>query len=263
MQKNLSPLTRTLGLTLMALALVAVAPVQTAQAQDRAPMLLLEPDPAQGWEKDAAGVWSRSLAEGGIQTEYRGVQGMDAMLDELNAQLVRLVDAYLANPTDELATTMDAHLAFIRQVETGVVSADTGSDGPAGLATRAAPECKVTYDADCGSRSECVNYASADVSYTGSSAEECFGECNIYTYAYVDKTTCNDTLYTSSQSCNDTGINISCSASASLAQNGLKGCNTSSQAYIYCPDIDWGQSETCSGQHCGQFCLHCADSPKE
>lgn len=257
MSKTLSPAVRCLGLVLVAAAVLAV-PAQAAGTPTSAPFLVLDPDPAQGWQKAADGVWARGLTDGRTQTEYRGLTGLDAMVDDLNAQLVRLIDAYLANPTEDLARTLDSHIDFIEQVQKGMV----GAPGEGRLVTKlAATDCSTSYSASCGNLSQCNNYASASASYTGSSAAACYGSCSIYTYSYVDKTTCSGTLYTASQSCSDSGINISCSSYASLGQNGLRGCNTYSYASIYCPDINWSQSETCSGHQCGKLCLFCIKDP--
>jgi|GEM_PF-3354892 len=259
MTKTLSPTLRSLGLVLVAAAVLA-APVQAAGAPSSAPLLILDPDSGQGWQKTADGVWARELTNGHAQTEYRGLAGLDAMVNDLNAQLVRLIDAYLANPTEDLARTLDAHIDFIEQVQKGMV--DAPDEGRL-VAKVVATDCQTAWSATCGGLSQCRNYASATASYSGPSAAQCYGSCSIYTYTYVDKTTCSDTLYTASQSCSDSGINISCSSYASLGQNGLKGCNTYSYASIYCPDISWSRSETCSGSQCGKLCLLCAPDPVE
>jgi hypothetical protein len=206
------------------------------------------PPEGEGWKEAGKGLWTRTLDDGTVETEAVGRAGLIGALDRLNAEMVNLVDAYLRAPTEDMAGVLDTHLALIKRVEQGILAAEDGP--PRSLALRS--DCTTSYSAAAGALSGCGNYASGSTSYSGTSASACFGLCDLYSYAYVSRTTCDDTLYTASQSCSKSAvINQSCSSYASLSHNPVKSCYAYGYSSIYCPAISWFRSASQTSVACG------------
>jgi hypothetical protein len=248
-----------LALVLLTGALALAAPASAAGGDgDRAlPRPGSLPAAEDGWREVAKGFWKRTLADGHHQAVASGPDGLRAALAELNAQLVNLVVAYLNDPTDDMQRVLDTHLAYIESVEAGILRGETGdlAGGPVGTTA-----CTTDWSASAGGAASCTTTAKGTASYTGPSTTACFGVCYINSYAFVSRTVCDDTVYTASQSCSNSGINISCSSSASLNNTGIKSCYGYGYGSVYCPDISWTGWDDATTTACGTaVCRHCAE----
>jgi hypothetical protein len=222
------------------LSLALVALPAALGAQPHAPE-------GEGWRLLGEGYWTRTLEDGTVEAEAFGRAGLLQALDRLNAELVNLVDAYLSNPTEDMAEVLDTHLSLIKGVEEGILTA--GEPKAPSLGLRAS--CSTSWNADAGPTSGCGNFATGSSSYFGDSAAACFGTCDLYSYAYVERRACDSTLYTASQSCSKPGvINQSCSSYASLTQNS-ENCYAYGYASIYCPTISWLRTASDTSTSCG------------
>lgn len=213
----------------------------------------------EGWEEVGEGFWKRTLGDGTVETEALGRAGLVQVLDQLNAEMVNLVEDYLLDPTAEMAKVLDTHLALIEGVEESILAAEEGPQ----LSLRVDPSCTTSYSASAVGLSGCGNYAQASSSYSGTSAAACYGLCDLYSYAYVRRTVCNNTNYTASHSCSKPGvINDSCSSSVSLTHNPVKSCYAYGYASINCPSISWFRSTSKTSYSCGlgtcQGCSGCS-----
>lgn len=207
----------------------------------------------EGWKDHGNGLWTRTLEDGTVETEAYGKAGLIQVLERLDFELVRLVEAYLLDPTDEMKEVLDTHVALIQRLEQGLASAKGRSEP-----TSSAASCSTNWSASAGQFSGCGNFANASSSYFGDSASACFGLCDLYSYAYVRRTVCNDTNYTASQSCNKPNvINQSCSSSVSLTHNPVKSCDADAYSSIYCPGINWFRSASKDSSLCGGSCSGC------
>lgn len=206
----------------------------------------------EGWTDHGNGLWTRTLEDGTVETEALGRTGLIQVLDQLDFEMVRLVEAYLLDPTDEMKEVLDTHLALIQRMEEGLKVPEQRSEPPSAVT------CSTSYAANAGPLSSCGNFANASSSYSGDSASACFGLCDLYSYAYVRRTVCNDTNYTASQSCSKPGvINQSCSSSVSLTHNPVKSCYANAYASVYCPSISWFRSASKTSSSCGSGCSGC------
>ena len=241
-------------LVLIGLVLAWVAATSPLAAQDgreQSPgSLLAAPSAADGWSPIADGVWERTDASGNVETRASGKAGLAWDLQKQRAELEALVSEYLAKPDPELKKLLDIQLQINRDLENSVKNW-TAQVAP-GLVS---PACAINWQASAGPIS-CGNKGSADVSYFGSSEEDCFGSCYIYAYAFTTRG-CGGKYTNVVDHCSDTGINIACSA-----QSVQTGCYTScwskGKAKIICPDFTIQKTLTNTVCSSGGLCCTCA-----
>lgn len=190
-------------------------------------------DPASGWRPVTKGVWTRPTPDGRTETYVEGREGLTYVLPALRTHLAELVDAYLARPDSERYVALEEYSRFIEKVEKA--AAGKGSSPDQGSLAKTSCQYSFGYGADAFP-SHCTNQAQANASYSAVSSGERCGKCDVYAYAYVERT-CGGTTNTQSQSCSDHGTNVSCSASASLGTS-ASSCYGYAFASIYCPDLN-------------------------
>lgn len=189
----------------------------------------------EGWTQADDGLWQRIDDAGHFQTLAVGPGAPELALADLRASLPALVDAYLSDPTEELGVAIDRMLDHIAALEEKV--AQQAAAGELGLRSLQPPDPKVpvlpacditvsvgadAYPTNCGAGGD------ASVSYQNS----CNQVCLINSYAYAQARTCAGQLLSSSDSCSDQGVNISCSSATGEA--GVNDCYSYASAYIYC-----------------------------
>jgi hypothetical protein len=231
-----------------------------AGAIDQDPSL----DPADGWIqlKPDVGYWERLTDDGKVQTVAVGSAGLEQVLANLNADLVMLVEQYLAYPDEKMLETLDNHIAHINSVKRNFEMAKANAI-PAPIPVPL-PWCTVNWSADAGGMAVCTNYADAYASYSGSSASDCFGLCDLSGYAYVYRKLCNNNVVTQTNSCyrNDV-INQTCDVYSALSSVAARSCNAYASAYVNCPDYSYYRSETDSSTSCGICRAACIDVAEE
>lgn len=217
--------------TLTVLAAVSLLLPLTVAAQDAGPVA--RPGAAD-WVPVAEGLWQRSPGEGRVETYAEGAEGLREALPRLRARLVDAVEAFLADPTEDMKQILDTQTRLIQQVEQGIARVERGLS----VAVAPAANCQRTfsYGADAYA-SACTSYGDANASYFTTCPES----CEVYAYAYSQRT-CGNTTTSNSQSCTDSGTNVSCSASASKGGPFnvpySNSCFTEAAASIYCPALN-------------------------
>jgi hypothetical protein len=185
---------------------------------------------AQGWTQVEEGLWERTALDGRKEKFVSGIAGLEKVLPSLREQLGSLMDAYLNHPTAANKRALDQQSQLISAVESNIGSAR--GKNPAGVKA-AATACTrtFTYGANT-SYHHCLDVAASNASYSTSNPTACPQQCTVYSYAYVSKY-CGGVQTQDSQSCTQTGTNVSCS---SFVEN-YAGTNCYHYAYasIHCP----------------------------
>jgi len=217
-------------------------------------------DPANGWHPVAKGAWQRSTPDGRTETYAEGRDGLTYVLPTLRTHLAELVDAYLARPDSDRQDALAEYSRFIEKVEKAV-GRGPSSDGRGSL-TKTSCQYTFSYGADAFP-THCTNNAQANASYSATSSGERCASCDVYSYAYVQRT-CGSNTTTQSQSCSDSGTSVSCSSSASLG-NPAGSCYAYAFASIYCANLNnLYLSTSDTDTSCGTgICLACASFEEE
>jgi hypothetical protein len=211
-------------------------------------------DPVNGWQPVAKGVWRRSTPDGRTETYTQGREGLAFVLPTLRTHLAELVEAFLEQPDSERYDAMGEYSRFIEKVEKAVGGAAPGRQG---ASTKTSCQYSFNYGADAFPSMACRNNATANASYSATSSGERCAKCDVYAYAYVERT-CSGTTTSQSQSCTDSGNPASCAASASL-NTAASSCFAYAFASIFCADLNnlyLSTFDTDTG--CGSgLCLFC------
>ncbi len=239
------------GLVGLALALIVASPLLAAPGSREGDpaSILAAPEAAEGWVEVSEGAWQRIAKDGGVETTAQGKAGLTWVLQDLRTELTYLVSEFLTNPDEETKEILDMQLQMIAEVERNVANWR-----PQVAPEKAAPFCFIDWNASAGPTS-CGNQAAADASYYGTSTSACFGSCTVYAFAYVSRT-CGNGTKTSSQTCSDSGIDKTCSASASLG-GCVNNCYSYGYSSISCPNLF--KSTSASSTQCSTgLCCACA-----
>ncbi len=215
---------------------------------------------AEGWNPVTAGVWERVHPDGRVETYATGEDGLSWVLLELRAQLETLVDRYLRSPDEDMIEVLETHMALIEDIEGNLLEAGT-----------AGPQTKAAEPESCSQFSLgilawagpiiCGNRAAADSHYY-TTDPEC-PACSVYAYAYAERT-CGSTTSWSSQSCGDTGRNVTCNVSASET-GAFSSCYSYAFSSVTCPSplslylSTWDDSTSCASG----MCARCAEEEEK
>ncbi len=216
------------GLAMLMLAGASLAQMQLTVTDGRE----TEDLAAQGWTQVEEGLWERIALDGRKEKFVSGVAGLEKVLPSLREQLASLMDTYLTHPTAANKRALDQQSQLISAVEANVGSARGKNPG---TKAAAAPCSRTyTYSADT-SYHHCLDQAYASAGYSTSNPTACPQQCTVYSYAYVSKY-CGGVQTQDSQSCTQTGTNVSCS---SFVEN-YAGTNCYHYAYasIHCPQLN-------------------------
>jgi hypothetical protein len=221
-------------------------------------------DPADGWIQVNEGYWERLTTDGKLQTVAIGSAGLEQVLGNLNAEMVMLVEEYLAHPDEEMLEVLDGHLKHIASVEANLLTTKEAAGSIPGAIPIPLDWCEYEWEADAGGFAVCTNYADAYSAYRGSSADDCMGLCDLYAYGYVRRTLCNNSDITQTHSCfrNDV-INQECDVYASLYSVAARSCWAYATAYVNCPDYSYYRSETDTSTSCGICKAACIEIAEE
>lgn len=211
--------------------------VKTGGAADLTPIF----DTSQGWETTTAGLWQRPSPEGdGVETYATGIDGLRGALVHLKARLSELVDAYLASPTEKRREILDNHMALVHEVEADLAAKEkAAAENPfAGFESApqalAAPACQRTFSYGTSiNRFHCLENTPANASYSTNNPTACPEKCTVHAYSYASAT-CNDPVE-DSQSCTQTGTNVSCATNVVVYSAG--SCYLYAFASIHCPAL--------------------------
>lgn len=198
-------------------------------------------DSSEGWTAAAEGFWQRPNANGeGIETYASGVEGLENALAHLKQRLSELVDAYLAHPTDKRREILDNHMALVHEVEADLAAKQKAADEnpfggfEAAPQALAAPACTRTFTYGTSiNRFHCLENTPANASYSTNNPTACPQQCTVHAYSYASAT-CNDPVE-DSQSCTQTGTNVSCATNVVVYSQGT--CYLYAFASIHCPDL--------------------------
>jgi hypothetical protein len=208
----------------------------------------------EGWLPVAKGVWQRPAVNGRTETYAQGRDGLAHVLPTLRAQLAELAKVYVAWPDDENRNALEEFTRFLEKIEAAIAD-ESRPAGPRGALTKTNCQYNFSYGADAFP-TQCTNNATANASYsaTGDNCES----CEVNAFAYVERT-CRSVTTTRSQSCFDSGTNVSCTANASL-NGAANSCFGQGFASIFCSALNslfLSTSDTSTS--CGTgLCLFCA-----
>ena len=194
---------------------------------------------AQGWKQIEEGLWQRKSPEGRTETFVTGAEGLEKALPILRQQEMRLMEAFLAKPNERNKHALDEQSQLVDAVEANVQAARARTGRTKGLAPTepalaAACTRNFSYGADVRSF-HCIDVADSSASYSTSNPTACPEQCTVHTYSYISST-CGGTLYEDTQTCTQTGTNVSCS---SWAQGSYAGpCYDYAYASIHCPQLN-------------------------
>lgn len=210
----------------------------------------------EGWLPVAKGVWKRPAADGRTETYVQGPEGLAYVLPTLRAHLAELAKAYVEWPDSERRDDLEEYTRFLKRVEGAVARGRSGRPRDS-LAKADCPQTTFSYGADAFPSAQCTNNATANAS-----ANTCVS-CDVYAYAYVERT-CRNVTTTRSQSCSDSGTNVSCTANASL-NGATNSCYAYAFSSIYCAALNnLYLSASDSSTSCGTgLCAICANFPVE
>ena len=190
------------------------------------------------WVPVAEGLWQRSTPDGRTETYATGAEGLRKALPQLRARLVEAVETFLADPTEDMKQVLDTQTRLIEQVEQGIAQAERRTAQGLSSATAPLAACQRTFNYGAEAQAVvCTTYGDANASYS----TNCPESCEVYAYAYTRRT-CGNVTSSTSQSCTDSGTNVSCSASVSM--NGgfnvpyNNSCFTEAAASIYCQALN-------------------------
>lgn len=183
---------------------------------------------AQGWTQAEEGVWRRTAPDGRKETFVSGAAGLAKVLPALREQQARLMEAFLAHPTKGAKRALDEQSQLVDAVAANVT---------AGRANKAASTagCTRTFSYGADVRSfHCGDVADSSASYSTSNATSCPEQCTVHSYSYISST-CNGVLTEDTDTCTQTGTNVSCSSWASGGYT--VGCYDYAYASIHCPQL--------------------------
>lgn len=206
---------------------------------------------AQGWTEVAEGLWQRGSMDGRKETFVTSAAGLEKVLPVLREQEARLMETFLAKPTRANRKALDAQTQLVAAVEANLIAARAKK--PAAKADEeAAAACtrNFSYGADVRSF-HCYDVADASASYSTSNPTACPEQCTVHAYSYIS-TTCGGTLMENTDSCTQTGTNVSCSTWADGYFSAP--CYDYAFASIHCPQLNnlyLSQSDYTTGCFCG------------
>ncbi len=187
-----------------------------------------------GWTEAEPGLWTRETADGRLQTQAFGADGLTAMVGRLESRLKTFEALYREHPDHQLEQILEKHLMLIDRLERQALELASGAAGK-DTDSGPAPWCFVDWEAGLDFTCESQG-AHAEATYNGSSAEDCFGDCDVVSFAYVRRTDCDGVTNSDLDGiCYQNGINVSCTSSASLTgPTDGTDCFSYADAYISC-----------------------------
>lgn len=190
---------------------------------------------AQGWTQVAEGLWQRTSLDGRRQETFvSGAAGLEKVLPSLREQLQGRMDTYLNHPTTANKRALDEQSQLIDAVETNLRTARGKGASPS---QKAAAACTRTYGYAADVRIfHCYDIGDASASYSTSNATACPEECTVHTYAYVSGH-CSGVLHESSDTCDQTGTNVSCYSYTDQVYGGTS-CYQYAYASVHCPQLN-------------------------
>jgi hypothetical protein len=196
---------------------------------------------SQGWTETSPGLWERFNLEGQKETFVSSAEGMRAVLPTLKEQAKQRFEAYLAKPTAANQRAYDEHKALVDSVVANLQSpASSRKRLEQGSDQALAPACTRTFSyGTLINTFHCVDQSYASASYSVSNATSCPEQCTVHAYSYGSLTECGVGPYTDSQSCTQTGTNVSCStyASGTFGTFGTS-CYYYAFASVHCPALN-------------------------
>lgn len=188
---------------------------------------------AQGWAAVADGLWQRTTLDGRKETFVSSAAGLENVLPALRQQQSDLADVFLQDPSEANKRALDAQAQLVAAVEANLRSA--ALDGE--LSEKAAACTRTfSYGADVSYFGHCVDSADATASYSTSNPTACPEQCTVQTYAYTSYKCGSNPATVDSDSCAQTGTNVSCASSA-WAFIGSQ-CYQYASASIHCPQLN-------------------------
>lgn len=213
-------------------------------------------DPAEGWMPVAEGVWERQTPDGRFERFARGAAGLRAMAAELRTELLGLLDTYLQDPTVERSQLIHSRLELLHELEEGILRAESAPASSTGA-------CQRTFSFGADAQPDfCTNQAAANASYSTDNPAACPEQCTVVAEAEVTRDTCQFGEKTDRETCQLTGTNVGCQASAELSDPPRLLCRSRAFASIYCPDLGLFQSQEDTSNQCNDVpgpiaCITC------
>ncbi|HEX6898753.1 MAG TPA: hypothetical protein VF789_03525 [Thermoanaerobaculia bacterium] len=217
---------------------------------------------AQGWKQVEKGLWQRTSPDGRKETFVSGTEGLEKALPLLRQQEARLMEAFLAKPTEANKRALDQQSQLVDAVAANLRSSQARASQTKTLVYPVDPEpveggggCTRTFSYGADVRSfHCIDVADSSASYSTNNPTVCPEQCTVYTYSYISST-CGGTLYEDIKTCSKTGTNVSCS---SWAQGSFAApCYDYAFASIHCPQLNnlyLSQSDYTTS--CFDFCCY-------
>lgn len=201
-------------------------------------------DPAEGWLPVAEGVWERQTEDGRFERFARGAAGLRAMAAELRTELLGLLDTYLQDPTVEHSQVIHSRLKLLRRLEEGILRAESAAASSTGA-------CQRSFSFGANAQPNlCTNQATANASYSTDNPAACPEQCTVVAEAEVTRDTCQFGEKTDRETCQLTGTNVGCQASAELSDPPRVLCRSRAFASIYCPGLGLFQSQEDTSNQC-------------
>ena len=192
-------------------------------------------NPAEGWSQTNPGVWERHTKDGRIETFVSSAEGLSSVLPRLRDKEKQLLAAYLTNATEANKRALDAQADLVQAVAANVASA-TSREKSAGPAAAVACTRTYGYTASIG-QFHCIHASRASASYSVSDAVSCPEQCTVHAYSYAQTTSVGacGTPTVNSDSCDQTGTNVSCTTYADTVYG--NACYHYAFASVHCPQL--------------------------